>query len=74
MSENSQEPAWLSNVQWEIIDPPVQSERNDSVPHATHRGVVELGPFRLRVYQLSNGMRLIDAEDLAKLFAANPAR
>lgn len=39
----------------------------DDTPHPTHEGWHNFGPFSLRAYRLSNGSRVWDAEDLAKL-------
>lgn len=35
---------------------------------ATHSGVLQIGDFYLKVHILSNGMRIIDTEDLEKFF------
>jgi len=44
------------------------SEKGDEgVPFATHHGVLRFGRFTLRVYTLSNGQRLIDAEDVHRM-------
>lgn len=38
--------------------------------HATHVGVLAFYGFDLRVYQLSNGNRVIDADDVKAFFGA----
>lgn len=37
--------------------------------YATHEGVLEFEGIRLRVYQLSDGRRVIDAGDVQRLFS-----
>jgi hypothetical protein len=42
------------------------------IPHATHSGVLDLAGHSLRVYRLSDGRCVIDADDLAALFGEAP--
>jgi hypothetical protein len=49
---------------------PVKLEFFDSdneLPYVTHSGVLSIGGFKIRVHQLSNGMRVIEEGDLAEL-------
>ena len=39
------------------------------LPFVTHEGAIEFEGHRLRVYQLSNGVRVIDADDVEQMFA-----
>ncbi|MCK9458281.1 MAG: hypothetical protein M0R80_01355 [Proteobacteria bacterium] len=57
----------LDGVEWESL-PAEPPELDGEVPFATHRGVLDLGGVKLKVYQLSDGQRVIDAEDLEALF------
>lgn len=41
---------------------------DDGTLYATHEGVMDLGEMRLRVYQLNNGQRVIDAQDVEDFF------
>ncbi len=43
---------------------------SDSLPHVTHEGMLEMMNFKFRVYQLSSGERVIDADDLKEFFGA----
>lgn len=52
----------LDRVTWTPCEPP---ETSGDLPYITHAGVLHLGSVSLRVYQLSNGKRIIDAEDMA---------
>jgi hypothetical protein len=54
----------LNEVKWEVLP---ASESGDS-PYATHTGVLDIGGVGLRVYQLNDGQRVIDAEDMRSLF------
>jgi hypothetical protein len=43
-------------------------DHGDDLPFVTHEGTLELQGITLRVLQLSNGQRVIDSEDLDRLF------
>ncbi len=43
---------------------------SDSLPHVTHEGMLEMMNFKFRVYQLSSGARVIDADDLKEFLGA----
>ena len=57
----------LDAVDWQENIPP---EHPGDIPWATHSGVMIIGNNRIKVHQLSNGMRVIDVEDLERLFGA----
>jgi hypothetical protein len=59
--------AMLDAVEWEEI-PGGPASWNDALPVATHEGVLRVMDFELKCYQLSNGMRVFDADDLARAF------
>ena len=54
----------LDDVKWKEI----HHESPPNIPYATHEGVLYLGVFKFKVYQLSDGQRVIDEEDLKKFF------
>lgn len=56
----------LDGLTWTALPP---REVTDGIPVATHEGVFVLGTFPLRVYRLSDGRRIIDADDLNAFFA-----
>jgi hypothetical protein len=56
----------LDGVQWVAL--PERPHEYDTLPWATHEGVLTIGGASLRVYTLSNGQRIIDADDLAAFF------
>lgn len=60
--------ALLDAVEWRAVDPP--QDRDEALPYATHEGVLKLGDVELRVAQLSDGQRVIDAADLRRWFEA----
>lgn len=43
-----------------------------SLPYATHEGELEIGGTVLKVFQLSDGRRVIEAESLARFFWERP--
>jgi hypothetical protein len=59
----------LDQVDWKGLPQASPSFAGDpDVPYATHEGTLELGELRLRCYQLNDGRRIFDAEDVAALF------
>jgi hypothetical protein len=55
----------FDGVQWTArTDPP---PADDSIPYATHSGELDLLGMKFRVYQLSDGRRLVDANDVHAL-------
>ena len=55
-------------VQWEEI--PLEGcsfAGEPGVLYATHSGTLEIGAARFRVYQLNDGRRVFDADDVAAL-------
>ena len=64
----------FKSVQWS----PISSDGTEPEPPdplygplalATHKGVLQIGPFTFRCYQLSDGRRVLDAEDVDIFFA-----
>ena len=51
----------LDNIKWHPIS-------DTKTPVATHWGILHIGNVELRVYQLSNGQRVISQEDLLNFF------
>lgn len=54
----------LTTVKMQPIEKPVPLA---GTHYPTHEGWHNFGPFSLRAYRLSNGTRVWDSEDLAKL-------
>lgn len=42
------------------------------LPYVTHSGTLEIMGIILRVYQLSSGKRVIDGDDMKRLFGVTP--
>lgn len=51
-----------------IWEPTGAADDGSGLPYPTHTGVLSIGELTIRCYQLSDGRRLIDAEDAARLF------
>jgi len=49
----------LDNVNWQPIDRNATFNADSDLPVATHEGILNVGNLSLRVYQLSNGQRVI---------------
>jgi hypothetical protein len=48
---------------------PVESDNDGSgLPYVTHEGTLRIGDHELRVYQLNDGQRVIDAADMQAFF------
>ena len=59
----------LDGVLWERVAS-VQ-ENSDGLPWVTHQGVFDFAGARLRCYQLSDGQRVFDADDVEAAFGAH---
>lgn len=57
--------AMLDQVDWTAI---VDGAKEGDIPIVTHEGILKIGPLELRVYQLSDGNRVISEEDLIAFF------
>lgn len=55
---------FLDTIEWRAMETP----SNTDELHATHCGILEIAGVRLHVYQLSDGQRVIDADDMEKFF------
>jgi hypothetical protein len=59
--------ALLDRVEWAEIDNP-PGDTYPSELYATHEGILRIGDYTFRVYQLNNGMRVFNAEDIESFF------
>ena len=48
---------------------PARDGERYEVPFATHSGVVTIGGVDMHVHQLSDGRRIIEADDVARFFS-----
>lgn len=60
----------LDGLDWTAL-PWEQQPEDPAIPYATYSGVLVLGDTSLRVYQLSDGRRIIEAGDLAAFFGVD---
>jgi hypothetical protein len=62
----------LDQLHWTAVKRP--RDPRGTLPFATHESVLEIDGHKLRVYQLDNGQRVIDANDAVAFFmgAAKP--
>lgn len=59
----------LDGVQWEQV---VGTQGNsDDLPWVTHQGIFDFAGVRLRCYQLSDGRRVFDADDVEAAFGVH---
>lgn len=56
----------LDEVAW--VEIPSDGNSDGELPFATHEGILNLGEVTLRVYQLNDGRRIIDCDDLDAFF------
>jgi hypothetical protein len=56
----------LDQLHWTEVKRP--RDPRGTLPFATHEAVLEIDGHKLRVYQLDNGQRMIDADDAAAYF------
>lgn len=61
----------LDSVEWKALPPLaiIEGMRSDPLPHATHYALLDLCGFTFRCYQLSDGRRVFDADDVERFFA-----
>lgn len=57
----------LDGVQWKAEER-TQASDADGLPHVTHSGVLDIAGFQLKVYRLSDGQAVIDADDMHRFF------
>ena len=57
----------LDGVEWTIL-PPSERSTESELPFATMEGVLHICGFAMRAYQLNDGTRLLDADDVARFF------
>jgi hypothetical protein len=62
--------AILDRVEWKPITFDVPVDPGNTLPVATHEGIMKIGAMELKVYQLSDGHRIVAEEDMNLLFAA----
>jgi hypothetical protein len=64
--------ALLDHVEWKPIeyagDVNLVSPEGKIIPHAVMEGMLHVGNIAMKVYQLSDGQRIIAAEDVEKFF------
>ena len=61
--------ALMRDVDWKKIPPSPDEDYVSDLPYATHEGVFKIGEFEFKVYQLNNGQRLIDSEDMHRFWS-----
>lgn len=65
MPTDSKTPAWMRDAKWT----PVPAPQSDSdLPHVTHEGKVTIGSITITVLQLSDGKRIIPADEMERIF------
>ena len=57
----------LNGVVWKPI-PWDESKSDNGTPRATHKGILTIGGYDLRCYQLDDGRRVIDSDDVLRFF------
>lgn len=56
----------LDDVAWTPLSGEKQPE--SALPYATHEGVLKIGDFKLRCYQLNTGQCVFNADDVERFF------
>jgi hypothetical protein len=60
--------AMMNSVEWQSIEPDAAMLADDGIPYATHEGVLNIGGFEFKCYQLSDGKRVFDADSVHRFF------
>ena len=58
----------LDDLPLEPVPPPPGGDGPGGLPYVTHAGTLRVAGHELRVYQLSDGRRVIDGADLERFF------
>ena len=58
----------LDQVEWKETP---ETESVEGLPYATHEGVMRVGDFEFKCYQLSNGTRVISKESMEAFFGCS---
>lgn len=61
----------LNKVQWTKVAVD-KGNTGTGMPYVTHQGTLKLDDVELRCYQLNDGRRIFDAEDIERLFGLVP--
>lgn len=56
----------MDAVEWTTAEG--RADPDELLPYVTHRGMLHIGDMSIRCYQLNDGRRIIDAEDLKRFF------
>lgn len=65
----------LDAVEWkEVPVLPLREAEDNGMPYVTHTGVMRLEGLAVRVSQLSDGRRVINVEDLNRIFEGAESR
>lgn len=62
----------LKAVAWIPVSNHIPQSNNNGLTDVTHTGVFKFGIVEFRCYQLSDDRRLLDAEDVEKVFGHIP--
>jgi hypothetical protein len=57
----------FDHVDWQPVNQNIQAKPNEL--YATHQGTLRVYDFTFRVYQLNDGTRVIDAQDIEKFIS-----
>jgi hypothetical protein len=58
----------LDGLEWREL----KGTPEGDLPYATHEGILAIGEYKMRVYQLNDGRRVINGEDIAGFFGFFP--
>lgn len=63
----------LDKIEWQQVVTPIEwvpGVVREGIPYATHVGMLDIDGIKLRCYQLSNGQRVFNADDVEELFSS----
>jgi hypothetical protein len=58
----------MEALPWTVVENPDKGD--GTLPYVTHHGVLSIAGLTLRCYQLNDGRRIFDADDLRPMFEA----
>ena len=61
----------MDGVDWEEVSD-MTPGFHDGLPYVTHQGDLQIGEISLRCFQLNDGRRIFDTEDIERLLGVVP--
>jgi hypothetical protein len=61
----------MDGIEWRPITGVLRDDSGSFLPSATHEGILRIMDFEFKCYQLSDGRRVINGDDVINFFELN---